>query len=239
MNIIVPMAGKGSRFSVAGYTFPKPLISVFQKPMIQVVVENLDLDATFIFVVLKEHLEKYHLKEFLSVISPNSKIIVLDEITQGAACTVLLAKELIDNDDSLLIANSDQFMKWNPTDFQSFIKNNNADGASINFFATHPKYSFAKVDCENNILEIKEKIPISNVATVGVYYWNKGKNFVYFAEQMIRKNIRVNNEFYVAPVYNEAIQEGKMIKSYMIEKSWCLGTPEDLLCFERNYNGKI
>ncbi|MFZ9377026.1 MAG: HAD-IA family hydrolase, partial [Candidatus Fonsibacter ubiquis] len=112
LNVLIPMAGAGSRFQQAGYTFPKPLIDVKGKPMIQTVIENLNVEANFIFVVQKEHREKYNLDTLLNLITPNCKIVEVDGITEGAACTTLLAKKFIDNDQSLLMANSDQFVEW-------------------------------------------------------------------------------------------------------------------------------
>ena len=112
MNVLIPMAGAGSRFEKAGYTFPKPLIEVNGKPMIQTVVENLNIDARHIFIVQKSHCEKYNLKNMLNVIAPGCKVVEVDGITEGAACTTLLAKEFINNDEPLLMANSDQFVDW-------------------------------------------------------------------------------------------------------------------------------
>ena len=227
-NILIPMAGAGSRFSSAGYTFPKPLIEVNNKPMIQVVIENLNIKANFIYIVQKEHYEKYNLKYLLNLITPNCEIVQVDGITEGAACTTLLAKEYINNNKHLLISNSDQFVEWDSNSFYYSMTNDNLDGGMLTFKATHPKWSFAKLNENGYITEIAEKKPISDIATVGIYYWNKGSDYVKYAEQMIEKNIRVDNEFYVAPVYNEAISDGFKFKPYNIEKMWGLGTPEDL-----------
>jgi HAD superfamily hydrolase (TIGR01509 family) len=235
MNILIPMAGAGSRFEAAGYTFPKPLIDVNGTPMIQTVVENLNVEGTFIFVVQKSHRVKYNLDSMLNLIAPGCKIVEVDGVTQGAACTTLLAKEYIDNDQPLLMANSDQFLEWNSNEFMYKMQEQNAEGGIVTFTATHPKWSFAKIDDLGYVTEVAEKNPISNVATVGVYYWQKGSDYVKYAERMIEKNIRVNNEFYVCPVFNEAISDGKKIKTYQIEKMWGIGTPEDLTFFEENY----
>jgi HAD superfamily hydrolase (TIGR01509 family) len=235
MNVLIPMAGAGSRFSQAGYTFPKPLIEVNGKPMIQVVVENLNIEAHYIFLVQKEHYEKYNLKQLLNLISPNCDIIQVDGLTQGAACTTLLAKDLINNDQPLLMANSDQFVEWNSNECLYAFTADNIDGGIVTFEATHPKWSFAKIGSDGFVTEVAEKNPISNNATVGIYYWKQGSDYVKFAEQMIEKNIRTNNEFYVCPVFNEAIQEGKKIRVKKIEKMWGLGTPEDLKTFLENH----
>ncbi len=235
MNVLIPMAGAGSRFQQAGYTFPKPLIDVEGKPMIQVVVDNLNIDATFIYVVQKTHREKYNLDTLLNLITPNCKIVEVDGLTEGAACTTLLAKEFIDNDSPLLMANSDQFLEWDSNEFMYKMIEQKVDGGILSFHSTHPKWSFAKVDEFGYVTEVQEKNPISDIATVGVYYWAKGSDYVKYAEQMIQKNIRTNNEFYVCPVYNEAIEDGKKIKTFNIEKMWGLGTPEDLKYYLENY----
>lgn len=235
MNVLIPMAGAGSRFQQMGYTFPKPLIDVKGKPMIQMVVENLNIDANFIFVVQKEHREKYNLDTLLNLIAPNCKVVEVDGITEGAACTALLAKEFIDNDNPLFFANSDQFVEWDSNEFFYKMNETDADGGIVTFRATHPKWSFAKVDQNGLVTEVAEKKPISNIATVGFYYWKHGTDFVRYAEEMIEKNIRVNNEFYVCPVFNQAIEAGKQIRTFDIPKMWGVGTPEDLKYFEENY----
>lgn len=236
LNILVPMAGAGSRFQQAGYTFPKPLIDIKGKPMIQTVVENLNIEANFIFVVQKEHREKYNLDIFLNLITPNCKVVEVDGLTEGAACTTLLAKEYINNNFPLLMANSDQFVEWDSNEFMYKMSEQNVDAGILTFESTHPKWSFAKVNELGYVTEVAEKKPISDIATVGIYYWAKGSDYVKYAEQMISKNIRINNEFYVCPVFNEAIRDSKKIRTFNIEKMWGLGTPEDLQYFMKNFN---
>lgn len=238
LNVLIPMAGAGSRFQQAGYTFPKPMIQVHDKPMIQVVVDNLGLEANYHFVVQKEHREKYNLDTFLNLISPGDcKVIEVDGMTDGAACTALLAKEFIDNENPLFFANSDQFVEWNTVEFMYNMQETNADGGIVTFKATHPKWSFAKVNDDGLVTEVAEKNPISNNATIGYYYWKHGSDFVKYAEQMIEKDIRVNNEFYVCPVFNEAIQDNKKIRPFEVNGMWGLGTPEDLQYYLNNYKG--
>jgi len=234
MNILIPMAGAGSRFEAAGYTFPKPLIDVNGKPMIQLVVNNINITGNYIFIVQKSHRQKYNLDLFLNLITPNCKIIETDHITQGAACTTLLAKELINNNEPLFIANSDQFVEWSSSAFLEDMNKTNVDAGIVTFEAIHPKWSFAKIDQNEMVTEVAEKNPISNNATVGYYYWKHGFDYVKYAEQMIDKNIRVNNEFYVCPVFNEAINDNKKIKSHKVQKMWGLGTPEDLKYYLEN-----
>ena len=229
LNVLIPMAGAGSRFEKAGYTFPKPLIDVNGRPMIQVVVENLGFsDSKHSFIVQESHRKKYNLDSMLSIISKDPNIVDVDGITEGAACTTLLAKEYIDNDNPLIIANSDQFVDWDTSEFMYKMQEQDVDAGILTFKSTHPKWSFAKIDELGYVTEVAEKNPISDIATVGIYYWKRGSDYVKYAEQMIKENKRFNNEFYVCPVFNEAIADGKKIKTYDIDKMWGLGTPEDL-----------
>tara|TARA_Y100001968_G_scaffold329844_1_gene380150 strand:- start:640 stop:2013 length:1374 start_codon:yes stop_codon:yes gene_type:complete len=241
MNILIPMAGRGSRFAAQGYTFPKPLIDVKGKPMIQVVTENLNIKAKFTFIVQKEHYEKYSLQHLLNLLAPNCNIVQVDGITEGAACTTLLAKEFIDNNEPLLMANSDQFIEWDSNETLYAFSNGNCDGGIITFPATHPKWSYAKLGEDGYVSEVAEKKPISKHATVGIYWWAKGSDYVKYAEQMIKKDIRVNNEFYVCPVFNEAIADGKKIRIKDIDNKgmWGIGTPEDLNYFLEHYKGEF
>lgn len=231
LNVLIPMAGAGSRFEKAGYTFPKPLIEVNGEPMIQVVVNNLNMDSNHIFIAQKTHKEKYNLDSMLSLISPGCNIVEVDGLTEGAACTTLLAKDLINNDNPLIIANSDQFVEWNTSEFMYKMQEQDADAGILTFESTHPKWSFAKINESGDVIEVAEKNPISNIATVGIYYWKRGSDYVQYAEQMIERNIRHNNEFYVCPVFNQAIEAGLRVKTFDIKKMWGLGTPEDLKTF--------
>ncbi len=228
LNIVIPMAGNGSRFADAGYTFPKPLIDVAGKPMIQRVVESLNIKANYIYIVRKEHYEKYALDAMLNLITPGCKIIQLDEVTDGAARTVLLAEKYIDNDQPLIICNSDQIIDWNPNlSMYKFMNYKPLDGMILTFESTHPKWSYVKMEGDLAV-EVAEKRPISNNATVGVYIYKQGKMFVESAYKMIDKNIRVNNEFYVAPTINELIQDGKKFSVQDVNSMYGVGTPEDL-----------
>ena len=231
LRILIPMAGKGSRFSEKGYVFPKPLVEINKKPMIQVVIENLNIECEYIFLVQKEHIQKYNIDKMLQLIQPNSKIVELDGITEGAASTTLLAKNFINDDNPLLIANSDQYIEWDSNEVMYRFINKDVDGGILIFESTHPKWSYAKTDENGYVVEVAEKNPISNNATVGIYYWKKGSDYVKYAESMIKKNIRVNNEFYVCPVYNQAIEDNKKIIVEKVESMWGIGTPEDLEVF--------
>lgn len=236
MKILIPMAGEGSRFAKEGYQFPKPLIDVNGKPMIQRVVENLDFDAEYIFLVRKSHLEKYEgLKNSLfQITNLKTKIIEVDSLTEGAACTALLAKEFINNDEDLLIANSDQIIEYEQNNFNMLKNLTNVDSMVFTFNAVHPKWSFVKINSRGFAIEVAEKNPISNIATCGIYWYRKGSDYVKYAEQMMSKNIRVNNEFYIAPVYNELIQDNKTLVPFYVHKMWGIGTPEDLNVYLKN-----
>lgn len=228
MNVLIPMAGAGSRFADAGYSFPKPLIDVAGTPMIKAVVDNLAIDAKYTYIVQKDHYEKYNLSFLLNAITPECNIVQVDGITEGAAVTCLLAKEFINNDEPLVMANSDQIVDWSSREFLYDLYSKNADGGIATFKSSHPKWSYAKTDSLGLVTEVAEKKPISDNATVGIYYWKHGSDFVKYAEQMINKDVRVNGEFYTCPVFNEAIQDGKMIYTVPVKKMWGIGTPEDL-----------
>jgi NDP-sugar pyrophosphorylase family protein len=230
------MAGKGSRFIDAGYAFPKPLIDVRGKTMIEVVVNNLrpTCDHRFIFICQREHYEKYDLYNILKNATNNKfEVVQINGMTEGAACTVLTATKHINNDDEMVIANSDQYIEKSIDSFVDVAHAKGADGLIMTFKASHPKWSYARTDKKGRVLEVAEKKVISGDATVGIYYFKKGSDFVKGAEAMIHKNIRSNNEFYVCPVYNELVLDGKAIYIDEIdqEKMYGLGTPEDLAMF--------
>jgi dTDP-glucose pyrophosphorylase len=199
--------------------------------MIQAVVENLNVKAKFTYIVQQEHYEKYNLLHLLNLITPGCNIVTVDGMTEGAACTTLLAKEFIDNDQPLMMANSDQIVEWDAGEALYAFTTDHSDGSILTFEATHPKWSFAKLGEDGYVSEVAEKNPISNIATVGIYFWKKGSDYVKYAEQMIEKDIRTNGEFYVCPVFNEAILDGKKIRTYNISKMWGIGTPEDLTTY--------
>lgn len=237
LNVLIPMAGAGSRFTDAGYEFPKPLIDVNGKPMIQAVVDSLGINATYTYIVQEEHFNKYNLGYVLNLITPNCNIVKINGITEGAAVTCLMAKEFIDSESPLIMANSDQIVDWDSREFMYDLYTKNADGGIAIFKSTHPKWSYAKIGSQGTVVEVAEKKPISDNATVGIYYWKHGSDFVKYTEQMIKKDIRVNNEFYTCPVFNEAISDGKMIYALPVNKMWGIGTPPDLETYLKNTVG--
>jgi dTDP-glucose pyrophosphorylase len=236
-NIVVPMAGVGSRFFEKGYDKPKFLLDVLGSLMIEKAVRSCGIIGRYIYIVQAEHNKKYNLSELLPTITPTLDVVVLevDGPTEGAVSTTLVAKEYIDSDDSLVICNSDQIVEWDPNSFLLDAgEGRHLDGCIPVFTSNDPKWSYAKTDSNGNVVEVAEKDPISNQASVGIYYWKKGSDYVKYAEQMIEKNIKVNNEFYICPVYNEAIEDGKKIGIYAVDKMIGLGTPEDLEDYVKN-----
>ncbi|EHZ1908387.1 glycosyltransferase family 2 protein [Campylobacter jejuni] len=232
MNIVIPMAGLGSRFAKAGFDKPKPFIDVLDKPMIVRVLENLKYkDARYILIARKEHLTEE--KKLVDEIKNNFNVefIPIDKLTEGTACTVLYARKYINNYMPLMIANSDQIVDINIADFINDSFKRGLDGSILTFIdkEKNPKWSFAKLN-NDLVVEVKEKEAISEFATVGIYFFNKGKIFVESAIDMIIENDRVNNEFYTCPVYNYAIKSGAKIGIYNIDfsKMHGIGTPEDL-----------
>ncbi len=239
LNIVVPMAGHGSRFARAGYKDPKPLIQLGGKPMIQWVVENVRpiCDHRFIFICLSEHLAKYpKLSDTLKNLCPRCEIVTVNEVTQGAVCTVLLAREIINGDAPLMIVNSDQFVDIDINKYLSEMENQKADGLIMTFWSDSPKWSYCKLQDGNVVTQVVEKVVVSNDATVGIYNYRHGSDFVRAADTMIRKNLRVNNEFYVAPTYNQLIEEGfkfvAVSTGYEYAGMYGLGVPEDLEKFK-------
>lgn len=233
LNVLIPMAGLGSRFKEEGYSSPKPLIDVHGKPMIQVVVENLGIIANYIFVVQKEDSKRYNMRQILQAITPgNLTILEIDGQTEGTAVSALMAENLIDVDQPLLIVNSDQFLEWDSLSALYSFQRKEVDVGILTFESSDPKWSYVLKNPETKMVErVEEKNPISKEATCGVYYWSSGRSFVRSAKEMILKNLRVNDEFYIAPSINELISEGAKVVTFEVERMWGLGTPQDLRYF--------
>jgi len=241
VEIVIPMAGLGTRFQEAGYLDPKPFIKIHGKPMIQWVIENLKSKhyrTHFSFIVNRLHLERYQFDERLSQLAPGSNIVAIPGKTEGAACTVLLAMEQIAQDRPLVIANSDQWVDYPFDPFLEMGMNSSAEGLIMTFPASEQKWSYAKTNELGWVTEVAEKRPISPHATVGIYYFKKAGHFTHACEQMIRKGIRTNGEFYVCPVYNELIQAGAGVRIFPIPQTAMhgLGTPQDLDAFLKTPN---
>lgn len=239
INIVVPMAGAGSRFAKAGYKNPKPLIRVLGKPMIKLVIENLtprNFGVKFIFLTQQTHIDTYGVDKYLQEWAPGCEVVPVNGLTEGAACTVLLAREYISNDAPLLMANCDQYIDCRMDNFISEWFNHAYDGMIMTMKANDPKWSFVGFDSQGKVEKVVEKKVISDEATVGIYGFMRGRDFVESADSMIAANDRVNNEFYVAPAYNYMVQKGASIGIFNIGRErdgmYGLGIPQDLEYFE-------
>ena len=235
INVIIPMAGEGKRFSDVGYTIPKPFIPVHKKPMVQAVVENLNIDGKHIFIIQKKHSVGNNLETFLKALKPDSVVIDIDDLTEGPACTALLADVHID-DNPLIIVNCDQMIHdFDVNKLLEFCDKNEADGILGAFLSSSKKNSYMKIDPQGEVTEIKEKIVISNIATNGLHFWKNGRDFVKSAKEMIEAGERYNNEFYIAPTYNYLIKDGKKILPFFYNLHWPIGVPEDLNKYKQLY----
>ena len=233
INVVIPMAGMGSRFSDAGFENPKPFIDVAGKPMIERVLDNLSApDVRFILLAREEHIKNY--SKFINAIKKtyNSVIFPISDLTQGTACTVLLARNLINDDTPMIIANSDQIIDINFSDYINDALSRDLDGSILTFsnLDKNPKWSFAKLDQNNHVTQVAEKKPISTYATVGIYYFKKGSDFIEGAIDMILQQDTTNGEYYSCPVYNYLINKRLIVGIYNMEESEMhgIGTPEDL-----------
>lgn len=240
LNIVIPMAGRGSRFANAGYKNPKPFIDVHGKPMIEVVVKNLTPKQPhrFIFVCQRQHVAEYDLEKKLGVFSPHCEIVCVDGITEGQLCTVMAARHLIDNDEPLMTANSDQYIDININDYLKFMDDQALDGLIMTMKADDPKWSYVRSK-EGFVVETAEKKIISDDASVGIFNFRHGSDFIYAAEKMIADDIRTNGEFYICPCYNYLVAKGKKIGQYGIGEEYNgmygLGIPSDLDFFLKHH----
>src|SRR5579872_5010870 len=180
LNIVIPMAGRGSRFASAGFAIPKPMIPVHGVPMVQVVLRNITpaIDCRHIFLVLREHLDQFGLESRLREISPDCAVVPVEQVTGGAACTVLLAREYINNDQPLMIANSDQFVDIDINSYLDRLETDELDGLIMTFWSDHPKWSYCRLSTDRTVTEVVEKQVVSNEATVGIYNFREGRDYV-------------------------------------------------------------
>lgn len=229
LNIVIPMAGLGSRFPKDQY-LPKPLIDVNGKPMIVRALESLDMpkDAQWHFIIRKDEYTDI-VKQIIGKVVTNPNFVEITETTEGPACSVLLFKEFINNNDELITANCDQIMEWNSNLFFHNVRL--YDGAVVTYYSDTDKNSYARIDKKGLVVEMREKEVISNISLNGIHYWKYGKDFVSSAETMIAVDDRApNGEFYIAPTYNYMIKSGKEIGIFHIpnEQHHAVGVPIDL-----------
>lgn len=238
LTIVMPMAGRGSRFAEVGYTLPKPLIDVRGEPMYAWAMKSLPLALAkrVVFVCLAEHLADRALADDIHAryghLDP--AIVSLDRVTQGQACTVLEAREHIDPEAPLVIYNADTYCR---TNLEQTLGALPADVAGVlgAFHAPGDKWSFARLDRDGRVVETAEKRRISDWATTGMYHFTRAGDFLRHADAMIAAGERERGEFYVAPVYNRLIAAGAHIRIDIAGEVWVLGTPEDLADFEARY----
>lgn len=228
MKVLIPLAGNGSRFKEAGYSEPKPFIPVNGLSMIESVVFDLGIENEYIFIINTNQISEQEFRRKIDSPALVYKILTVDHVTEGPACTALIAKELINNEAPLIIVNCDQMIHdFSMMTFAEFCNINNADGVVGCFLSSSPKNSYLKLDANGHVIELKEKIVISNIATNGLHYWKHGRLFVESAEEMIKANDRYNNEFYIAPTYNYLLKNHTVLP-YFFNLHWPIGTPEDL-----------
>lgn len=236
VQVVIPMAGLGSRFSKAGYAKPKPFIDVDGATMIERVMDNLRVEgAKFVLIARREHLAAE--PEVVDGLLTSGDVVfsAIDFVTEGAACTVLTAREHLDRDAPLLIANCDQIVDFDCANFIHDAMDRGLDGSILCFRDKHrdPKWSFARVNDMGLVEEVKEKVVISDLATVGIYYFAHAGDFIDAATDMIVANDRSNNEFYVCPVYNYLVRRGARVGVYEIDFDAMhgIGTPDDLTSY--------
>lgn len=229
MQIIIPMAGAGSRFQNAGFEHPKPFIEFLGKSMIEHVVENLGITNDFIVIMQKEHYAKYkYILDRIAARVTGFDAVLIENMTRGAAETCLLAKDKLDMKSPLMIANCDQLFKNNLSDFNSWFLNSTLDGVIMIFDSQSDKNSYVELDDNGLVKRVVEKQVISKYATTGIYVWRKAGDFIDSAEEMIISNDHTNGEFYVAPTYNYNIRSGHEIGTFYIKYHFPIGTPVDL-----------
>jgi dTDP-glucose pyrophosphorylase len=228
MNIVIPMAGLGSRFADAGYSLPKPLIDIDGEPMIAHAIKSLDIEGNYYFLLRKTEFLDATIAA-INKIKPNATYIVIDDVTEGAAVSVLKFKEYINNDDELIVANCDQIMAWDAATVLKDLRR--YDGAVVTINDSDPKHSYIALDANGQALCLVEKKVISSNALTGIHYWRHGRDFVASAEKMIDCNDRASNgEFYVAPTYNYMLTMSKLVGAHQIKNNEIhfVGTPADL-----------
>ena len=239
LQIVLPMAGRGQRFVQAGYRLPKPLLPVRGEPMAALVVRNVrpQRPHRFIFLCLREHLRDHGLGGILAAVAPEGVVVPVDGVTEGAACTVLLARDHFDPDQPLMTANCDQWVDTSIDDYLARADAEAADGYLMTMTDRDPNWSFAALDDRGLVTRVEEKRPISDQATVGIYNFARARHFLDGADAMIAQDLRVNGEFYVAPVYNRMIAAGLTVRTCNVGPVSTvmhgLGVPEDYEAFLR------
>jgi dTDP-glucose pyrophosphorylase len=245
MNLVIPIASNSKFFSIEEYGYPKPLIEIIGKPMIQHVIENLTQDTDFkkvIFIVKQDECDKYHLDNTLNLLSPiKPEIIKLRSDTQGALCSVLLAVEHINHAEPLVIANADQIFDGGIGGYLKKFRSSNMDAACLSFNSVHPRWSYVRVDHKNQVLETAEKRPISKHAVAGLYMYNKGSDFVRYGMDSIKHGSSVDGKYFISPVFNEFILANKKVGHFEIsnDRYHTFYSPQKIEEYESQYGRGI
>lgn len=220
LNVLIPLAGSSPFFEGPEYLYPKPLIEVNGKPMIQHVIENLETirqEKRFLFIVKLEDCQKYHLDSSLRLLTDdNCQVIKLERDTRGAACSALMAIEHIDNDEPLLIVNGDQIIERDLDRVVTHFREEDADVGVVCFPSVHPKWSFVRLDENGRIVETAEKRPLSRHAIAGFYYFKSGSDFVRAAMRSIENDTHVNGLYFIAPTINQLVLERRNMMVYHV-----------------------
>lgn len=231
LNIVIPMAGLGSRFQQAGFKTPKPFIDVRGRPMYAWATESLPLDLStrLIFVLLSSQPEYPRLRQDIESRYSKYRPLVLEvpDLTAGQAVTVLRTKEFINNEEPLLIHNADTAFDADPLWAEQAI-DCGADGALLVFPSQEKRWSYSRENAEGWVEEVREKEVISPWASTGTYWFRRGSDFVRLAEERLDQTRREASEYYVGPLYNDLLAKGARVKNYPIQRLYCFGTPEDL-----------
>ncbi len=231
------MAGKGTRLQNFD-SYPKPLVKILGKTIVEWSIETLGLDGNYIFCCKEEHIKKYKIDKILKKIVPNCKIISIDYQTKGTMESVLEASNLINNNEELIISDTDHYLNWDNEYFNNTIRNKGIDGCVMVFPEewNSTKASYVKLDNQGFVIESAEKQPISKTATVGLHYFKKGSDLVKLGNEMIQKGMEYNNEFYVTPVYNLFSKSNKKIITFPVKKMWALGSPDEINLFLKEFD---
>ena len=231
------MAGKGLRLADAGFEKPKPLIEIKNKTIMEWSINSLSLDGTFIFCPKQEHIERFGIDSKLKEIINDCKIVPISYDTHGPVDTILNARDLIDNNDELLITDVDHYVEWDAQFFNENIRKRDIDGCTMVFPEpqNNEAYSFVKLDNDGFVIQSAEKISISSIATVGIHYFKRGSDFVKFADEMIKRKISIKNEYYVTPIFNLFAENNKKIVTMPVKQMWPLGNPTEIHQFEKNF----
>lgn len=221
LNILIPLGGQSSFFDNEEYPYPKPLIEINGRLMIELLIESfssLHTPYRFIFIVQKNDCRKFHLNNTLKLLAGDQAVIIeLSGDTKGAACSALMAIDYIDNTDALLISNGDQLLDLDMNVLLDFFEHQQSDGGVVCFTSVHPKWSYVRLDEQQKIIETAEKRPISKHAIAGLYYFRQGSDFVKAAMRSISNDANVNGLYFIAPALNEMVLDNKRLTVYQVD----------------------